>query len=108
MKPFIQVMLILTVSLWLTGCASTESQAQKLQLGMTLADVTKLLGSDYTTVGARTEADGTPVSVIKYEIKRKEPLFLYFRKDQLVQWGDTTALKAMPAGGAAPAGGTPK
>lgn len=66
---------------------------------MSMADVTQLMGSDYTTVAARVEAGGTPVSVIKYELKKKEPLYLYFRQDKLVQWGDTSVLKAMPDAG---------
>jgi hypothetical protein len=96
MKAFIPLLLIVTASLWLTGCASTESRSQELKLGMSQADVTQIMGSDYTTVAARLDADGTPVSVIKYELNRKEPLFLYFRQDKLVQWGDTSLFKALP------------
>jgi hypothetical protein len=99
MKAFILLLLIVTASLWLTGCASTESRSQKLTLGMSQADATKLMGSDYSTVAARVGADGAPESVLKYDLKRKEPLYLYFRQDKLVQWGDISVLNAMPAAG---------
>ena len=99
MKAFLHLLLIVTASLWLAGCASTESRSQKLTLGMSREDATNLMGSDYSTVAARVEPDGTPVSVIKYEQERKDPLYLFFRQDKLVQWGDTSVLKAMPEAG---------
>jgi len=80
----------------LAGCSSLEKRSQKLQLGMTQAAAVKVLGSDYTVVAARVEADGSPVSVLKFSESKKQELFLYFRKDKLAQWGDAEALKAMP------------
>ena len=96
MKTLVHALLVVAASLWLTGCASTESRSQKLTLGMSFADATGLMGSDYSAVAARVEAAGAPLSVIKYELKTKEPLYLFFRQDKLVQWGDTSVLKAMP------------
>jgi hypothetical protein len=96
MKVLTQGLLIVTAMLWLAGCSSVESRSQKLTLGMSRADATDILGSDYTTVAARTEPDGSSVSVLKYEVKKKGPLFLYFRQDKLVQWGDSSVLSAMP------------
>ncbi len=62
---------------------------------MTRPEVINLMGSDFRTVAARVEPDGSSVSVLKYEMKQ-EPLFLYFRQDKLVQWGDVSVLKALP------------
>ncbi len=73
-----------------------ESRSQKLTLGMPRTGVIELMGSDYSTVAARVEPDGTHVSVLKYELSKQKPLFLYFRQDKLVQWGDTSVLSAMP------------
>ena len=78
------------------GCSSLEKRSQKLQLGMTKKDATSLLGSDFTTAAARTEADGSAVVVLKYSEKNKADLFLYFRQDKLTQWGDSSLLNAMP------------
>jgi hypothetical protein len=73
-----------------------ESRSQKLKLGMTKDAAVKLLGSDFTTVAARQEADGSPVSVLKFKEDKKQDIYLYFRSDKLTQWGDITLLKSMP------------
>ena len=80
----------------LAACSSLQKRSQKLQLGMTKAAAIEILGSDYTVVAARAEADGSPVSVLKFSEGKKDNLFLYFRNDKLAQWGDADALKAMP------------
>ena len=96
MKVLSKALLIATAMLWLAGCSSIDSRSQKLALGMSRADATQLLGSDYSTVAARVEPDGSRVGVLKYELKKKQPLFLYFREDKLVQWGDASVLSAIP------------
>lgn len=80
----------------LAGCSSLEKRSQKLQLGMSQAAAIKVLASDFSVVAARVEADGSPVSVLKFSESKKRELLLYFRQDKLAQWGDTEALKAMP------------
>ena len=57
--------------------------------------VTSLLGSNYVTVGAREDADQKNVEVIRYQ-KKEETLFLYFREQKLVQWGDISILNNIP------------
>lgn len=47
-------------------------------------------------MAARVNPDGSAASVIKYELKKEGPLYLYFRQDELVQWGDISVLSAMP------------
>src|SRR5437867_12878702 len=85
--------------LCIAGCSSLESRAQKLHLGMTEANVVDLLGSDYTVAAARMDSNHVPVKVIQYEAKSGPPLYLYFRQNELVQWGDLKVLQAMPTGG---------
>jgi hypothetical protein len=97
MKTSCTTIICLLALLALAGCSSLEDRSQKLQLGMTKQSVIDLLGSDYTTTAARVDADGSAISILKFHEDRKEDLFLYFRNDTLVQWGDTAALKAMPA-----------
>jgi uncharacterized protein YcfL len=96
MKRSLTIIVCSLALLAFVGCSSLEKRSQKLQLGMTKEAAISLLGSDYTTVAARTEADGSAVSVIKYSEKKKADFFLYFRQDKLAQWGDASALSAMP------------
>jgi hypothetical protein len=97
MKNTLCTLLMAATLLCFWGCTSMESRSQKLQLGMTKTDAVELMGTDYSTVAARIETDGTPIAVLRYELKKNRPLFLYFRQDKLVQWGDTEVLNAMPA-----------
>lgn len=85
-------LLILTLS----ACSSMDSRTRKLQLGMSRAQVVKLLGSDYTVAGAKKDADGSALEVLRFGEKKDPGLFLYFNNDQLVQWGDHEVLQNMP------------
>lgn len=96
MKMFLNTIVCLVALLALTACSSMEKRSQKLQLGMTKDAAVKLLGSDFSVVAARLEADGSPVSVLKFKEAKKQDLYLYFRNDKLTQWGDITLLKSMP------------
>ncbi len=78
------------------GCSSVESRSQKLHLGMTFQQATDLVGSDYTVAAARMDPQNVPIKVIQYDQKKKGPLYLYFRSNSLVQWGDVSVLNAMP------------
>jgi len=97
MKATLPTLLFAATLLCLSGCTTPESQSQKLQLRMSKNSVVKLMGPNYTPVAARVERDGTTDAVIKYELKKDRPLYLYFRQDELVQWGDIRVLNAMPA-----------
>lgn len=96
MKKFFTLSVCSLALLFLAACSSMEKRAQKLELGMSKEAAIALLGSDYTVVAARVEADGSPISVLKFPGSKKKDLFLYFRKEKLAQWGDTDALNAMP------------
>ena len=97
MKKFFTLIVCSLALLVLAACSSIEKRAQKLQLGMSKEAAIEVLRSDYTVVAARVEADGSPISVLKFPgSKKKKDLFLYFRKEKLTQWGDTDALNAMP------------
>ncbi len=63
---------------------------------MSRAGTPDLLGDEYLVVAARVAPDGAPVNVIKYEKSKRAPLYLYFRRHELVQWGDVSVLKMMP------------
>ena len=96
MKP---TLLFLTLVLtMLTACSSLDSRTRKLQLGMSREQVVKLLGSDYTVAGARKEADGSAIEILRFGDKGAEQVFAYFRNGQLVQWGDQKLLENAPPG----------
>ncbi len=95
MKAILYSLLFGAMLLCLSGCASMKP-AQKLELKMSKSSVIELMGPNYTTVAARVNPDGSAASVIKYELKKEGPLYLYFRQDELVQWGDISVLSAMP------------
>lgn len=96
MRP---TLLFLTLVLtMLTACSSLDSRTRKLQLGMSREQVVKLLGSDYTVAGARKEADGSAIEILRFGEKGAEQVFAYFRNGQLVQWGDQKLLENAPPG----------
>lgn len=97
MKVILPTLLFAATLVCLSGCTTPENQSQKLQLRMSLNSVTKLMGSSYTQVAARVETNGTSDVVIKYDLQKNRPLYLYFRQDELVQWGDIRVLNSMPA-----------
>ena len=96
MKTSFVTVLCAALLLALAACSSMAKKSQNLRLGMTQQEVVQVLGSDYSTVAARTEPDGTPVAVLKFTEKKAAPLYLFLRKDKLVQWGDTDVLRSMP------------
>ena len=98
MKKSLTTIVCTIALLTLSACSSLEKRSQKLQLGMTKEAAVELLGSDYSVVAARVEADGSPISVLKFSEGKKQDLFLYFRDEKLAQWGDSAALQAMPPG----------
>ncbi len=80
----------------LVACSSMDSRTKKLQLGMSRAQVVKILGSDYTVAGAKKDADGSALEVLRFGEKKDPGLFIYFNNDRLVQWGDNQVLQNMP------------
>jgi hypothetical protein len=96
MKTALRSVVLSLTAFLLVGCGSTiQGRSQKLSLGMTRQEAIKVMGKDYVTVAARAE-QGNKVEVIQYADKKSDPLFLYFRDDDLVQWGDTQVLGNMP------------
>ena len=82
--------------LGLVACSSMDSRTKKLQLGMTREQVVKTLGGDYSVVGAKKDADGSAVEVLRFGERKDPGLFAYFHDGKLVQWGDNDALNNMP------------
>jgi uncharacterized protein YceK len=99
MKHLLQSLAVVIVIAVLTGCSSVSSRTQKLQLGMSKADAIKIIKTDHSIAGARRDAAGQDVEVLKFEGDNKSDLFLYFRDDKLVQWGDQSVLQNMPKAG---------
>jgi hypothetical protein len=93
----IRVVFLLSMLAAGTGCASSmASRAQKLELGMPKDRVIKLLGRNYSTVGAREESDARRTEVLRFEDAKSGEMFVYLRDGRLVQWGDVRALQSMP------------
>ncbi len=97
MKKFCALIICSVALLILAGCSSTmEKRSQQLQLGMDRKSCVDIIDTDYAVVASRLEADGSPVAVMKFHKKKQPDLYLYFRNNKLVQWGDVDVLKAMP------------
>jgi hypothetical protein len=100
-SPFmknIRTIVICSIALLVVaGCSSTlEKKSQGLHLGMGKQTCIDTLGKHYAVVASRMEPSGTPVSVLRFREPKQDDLFLYFRNDKLVQWGDIEVLKGMP------------
>jgi hypothetical protein len=95
MQRTLSILLCATVFLSLTACSSFESRSRKLQLGMSREQVVKTLGNEYTVAGAKKEANGSTIEVLRFGDKSDEGVYAYFHNGQLVQWGDQQVLKTL-------------
>ncbi len=95
------------VALALVSCAAPITQrSQKLQQGMTQAQVKRLLGNDYVVKATRPNSEGKVIALWEFMDNAGNIYDLYFKDDSLVQWGNPASLKNMPdvpGGGSAPA-----
>ena len=80
----------------LSACSSMSDRTQELSLGMSKQQVTKILGKDFSTVGAQASSLNGQVEVISYKDDNDGDVLIYFRDGKLVQWGDTAELANIP------------
>lgn len=79
------------IALTLTSCAAipnlTSSNMNKLELGMSKQQVTKILGSGYTIAEKRMEMS-TEVEVLSYrDFYQKDELYMFvFKNGKLEKW----------------------
>jgi hypothetical protein len=70
------------------GCSSTGNRLNRLELGMTTAQVKKILGEDYVVKASNTGAKGETLTMWEYRDEDTEEAFrLYFKDGMLAQWG---------------------
>ena len=96
MNRIVSTALISLLLLGLTACSSLDSRTKKLQLGMSRDQVIKTLGDEFSVVGAKKDADGSALEVLRFGEKKDPGLFTYFQNGKLVQWGDNQVLQNMP------------
>jgi len=80
----------------LAACTTMSERTQELSLGMSKQQVVKILGKDFTTVGAQASSLNGQVEVISYKDDNDGDVLIYFRDGKLVQWGDTAELANIP------------
>ena len=71
------------------GCSTPTSQLlNQLELGMTQAQVKKILGNDYIAKASKTDANGALLQLWEYRDKKTEEAYrIYFKDGQIAQWG---------------------
>jgi len=71
------------------GCSTTTAQRlNRLELGMSPAQVKNILGNNYIAKASRTDATGARLEMWEYTDKKtKEAYRVYFKDSQLAQWG---------------------
>jgi len=80
----------------LSACSTMSDRTQDLSLGMSKQQVIKVLGKDFTTVGAQASSVNGQVEVLSYKDDNDGDVLVYFRDGKLVQWGDTAELANIP------------
>ncbi|MGE9294936.1 MAG: hypothetical protein ACQKBV_01410 [Puniceicoccales bacterium] len=93
----IRIVLLSLLALAFVGCSSFSSRMQDLSFGMTKEEVTDELGTDYSVAAASMNKQGQRVEAWKYQKSEKDPAyFVYFVNGKLAQWGEASALRAIP------------
>lgn len=84
------------VSLILIGAGCSTPLAKKfnrLELGMTQAQVKKILGDDYIVKASKTDARGSTLQLWEFRDKKTEENYcIYFKDGLLAQWGTPAKL----------------
>ena len=71
------------------GCSTTTGEKlNRLELGMSQAQVRNILGNNYIARASKTDTNGSRLEMWEYtEKKTKEVYRVYFKDAQLAQWG---------------------
>ncbi len=97
MKRALSLVLFGVVAVFLAACSTMTENTQKLQLGMSTAQVKDVLGGDYTVKASKYAPDGQPMQVWEFKDQETHDTYwIYFKADRLVQWGTPEAIKGMP------------
>jgi hypothetical protein len=77
------------------GCAtSTPQKLNQLDLGMSQAQVKKILGDNYIAKASTTGTNGSHLQFWEYTDKKtREAYHVYFKDGQLAQWGPQSKLE---------------
>ncbi|WP_157895258.1 hypothetical protein [Verrucomicrobium sp. GAS474] len=97
--------LLLAIAVVFASCSTPiTKRSQKLQQGMTQAQVKQVLGSDYIVKATKPNSEGKTISLWEYMDGNGNIYDLYFKDDSLVQWGNPASLKTnIDVQGGAPA-----
>jgi hypothetical protein len=73
----------------IAGCSTaTSKRLNQLELGMTQAQVKKILGNEYVVKASKTEANGSVLQMWEYrDSKTEEAYRIFFKDGTLAQWG---------------------
>lgn len=76
------------------GCSTPiAKRLNRLELGMTQAQVKKILSDDYVVKAARTDAKGSTLHLWEFHDKKTEENYcVYFKDGLLAQWGTPAKL----------------
>jgi hypothetical protein len=71
------------------GCSSSMSQKlNRLDLGMSPAQVKKILGNDYIAKASTTDTNGLRLQMWEYTDKKTQDIYcIYFKDGVLALWG---------------------
>ena len=71
------------------GCAtSTSKKLNRLELGMSEAQVRNVLGNDYIAKASMTDTNGARLQLWEYTDKKTQDVYrIYFKDGQLAEWG---------------------
>jgi hypothetical protein len=85
---------LMVVAFVFVSCSAPITQrSQKLQQGMTQAQVKQILGTDYVVKATKPNAEGKTISLWEYMDGKGNIYDLYFKDDSLVQWGTPSSLR---------------
>ncbi len=76
------------------GCSTPMDQKlNKLDLGMSQAQVKKILGNNYIAKASMTDTNGSRLQLWEYTDKKTQDTYrVYFKDGQLAQWGTRGSL----------------
>jgi hypothetical protein len=76
------------------GCSTTTAhRLNQLELGMSQAQVKRILGDNYIAGASETDANGSRLQLWEYTDKKTQETYrIYFRDGMLAQWGSSANL----------------
>ena len=88
-KPLILFSLLASILCLGFGCSSSMSKRlNRLDLGMSEAQVKKVLGDNYIAKASTTDTNGSRLQLWEYTDKKTEDVYcVYFKDHQLALWG---------------------